>query len=63
MTAFAGPSPWRTVEHEGDEYLVRDNDGATWIVRLDAERETYVFEGDAAPVWARASAPRQGALL
>lgn len=64
MTTLAGKSPWRKVEHDGDQFLVRENVGATWIVRLDPDREVYVFEGDAAPAWARANAqPVQGALL
>lgn len=61
--SLAGPSPWRTVTHDGERYMVRDNDGATWVVRLP-EREVYLFEGDAAPAWARPNAqPVQGALL
>lgn len=62
MSTLAGKSPWRKVEHEGDAYLVRQNDTATWIVRLD-DRETYLFEGDAAPAWAREQQPEQRALL
>lgn len=62
--SLAGKSPWCTVSHDGERYMVRQNDGATWIVRLDAERETYLFEGDATPAWARADVrPVQGALL
>lgn len=64
VSTLAGKSPWRKVEHDGDDYLVRENDGAVWAVRLDAEREVYFWWGETIPVWALAKAePVQGVLL
>lgn len=52
---FPGPSPWRTVEAEGDRFHVRNQGGATWIQRL-SNGEIYLFDVDRqhlVPEWAR----------
>lgn len=59
---IAGPSPWRIVSHNGERFMVRENDGATWVVRLP-DRAVWLHDGDA-PGWVRGeSEPRQGVLL
>lgn len=46
-------NPWREVTHEGDVYLVRECDGATWINRV-RDRATWFHDiGQAVPTWAR----------
>lgn len=56
-------SPWRRVEHGGEAYLVREQNGAVWACRL-SDREVWLWEGDEAPAWTRASTmPDQRSLF
>ena len=43
-------SPWRTVEAEGEAFLVRQNAGATWAIRK-RDRAVFLYDvGDPVPV-------------
>lgn len=47
---MCGPSPWRTVQHEGFKWLVRENAGGIWVVRLP-DRATWLLAE--MPAWAK----------
>lgn len=52
---MCGPSPWRKVLHEGFEWMVRENAGVVWVVRLP-DRATWML--DAMPEWADPNKPK-----
>lgn len=51
------PHPWRTLEHDGDRYMVRECDGAVWVSRI-RDRAGWLFDpADTAPAWTREVVP------
>jgi hypothetical protein len=56
-------SPWTIVQHDGAEWMVRAMQSSFWLVRLP-ERQTFMFEGDQVPAWAKvATEPKQMELV
>lgn len=45
---MCGPSPWRTVRHNGFDWMVRENAGVFWVVRLP-DRAVWML--DQMPEW------------
>jgi hypothetical protein len=55
MKIPATSDPWRPVEHEGIEYIVRFVANACWVVRV-SDAAVWFFADAEAPAWARAKA-------
>lgn len=57
------PYPWRVVEHEKTEYLVRIMPGCCWVQRLPDYAVWFYEPESAAPAWVRLPIAQMGLPL
>lgn len=55
-------SPWHKVTNEGVTFMVRENDGATWAIRLPDRAVFFWDKNEKVPTW-QTNEPHQQTLL